>query len=442
MHKRTHCLKFMSNIFIVATIAGIVLTLTQLFISHGTYFAELFFYDDLDTGMDFFHSIEYTKGRVPNEKFNNLYPPLANLCFYVLFKLIPDSQSEMWTDTGNYLDIVYARGTGIDLRVHQPSLMLFLLLVMFVSVTLLLLVTKIIPNNPYAVEIGICMLFSYGILYAIERGNIIALAVLCSMFFCFFKDSPNRIVKEAALILLAFAAGIKIYPAVFGILLLYDRRYREALRTVIYGILTFFLPTFAFKEGINGIKMTIPHLLEYKGRVAFSMEGYSVDKIFSTVIIIFQQILHFEINEEMMNAVLPKCNTIAALLILLLGFFLKKNWEKMLVCSLAIIIYKSQSTYILCFLLIPLLAMIKEEAKISYQNILPFMALVMANILLPLPNEQDSIISPMYVKGQICIIALLIYIIILGSHEVTGWMIKRREMDAEERRCQFLSLPK
>jgi hypothetical protein len=61
-------------------------------------------------------------------------------------------------------------------------------------------------------------------------------------------------VRETALFLFAIAAALKLYPAVFGILYLVKKRYKEAGRLIIYGFLFFFVP-FVFFQGGNGFRI-------------------------------------------------------------------------------------------------------------------------------------------------------------------------------------------
>ena len=75
---------YLSIYLIWAIILCNSLTLFFLYKTHGEIFSEIFFNDSLDTGMDFFHSIEYTRGRAPYDLFETLYPPLANLFFYII----------------------------------------------------------------------------------------------------------------------------------------------------------------------------------------------------------------------------------------------------------------------------------------------------------------------------------------------------------------------
>ena len=85
-------------------------------------------------------------------------------------------------------------------------------------------------------------------IYAYERGNLIQLTVVLSTIFLLCYNSKNKIIKEISFICLATAAALKIFPALFGILLLFDKKYKEAMRLIIYGINFTSLP-FLFFEG-------------------------------------------------------------------------------------------------------------------------------------------------------------------------------------------------
>ena len=132
-------IKANSKVFGVILFIGFIITTICMQLSHGDIFAEIFFYDTLDTGMDFFHSIEYTRGRAPYEVWNTLYPPLANCIFYFLFHMIPKSVSEQWADT--FESGIGARGTSIDLRVSQTPMFLFICYII-ISVMLIWIIGK------------------------------------------------------------------------------------------------------------------------------------------------------------------------------------------------------------------------------------------------------------------------------------------------------------
>lgn len=78
--------------------------------------------------------------------------------------------------------------------------------------------------------------FAAGIL---ERGNSSFVVLVLLAAALRFRRSKDRRKKEIALFSIAIAAGFKVYPAVFGLLYLSEKRYREAFRLTIYGVLSF-----------------------------------------------------------------------------------------------------------------------------------------------------------------------------------------------------------
>ena len=65
---------------VLSAVCAIVVMVT-LYVTHGDFLSYFLYHDTLDAGMDFFHSIEYVRGRQPYAVFDTLYPPLANLFF-------------------------------------------------------------------------------------------------------------------------------------------------------------------------------------------------------------------------------------------------------------------------------------------------------------------------------------------------------------------------
>ena len=71
--------------------------------------------------------------------------------------------------------------------------------------------------------------FSGIALFSYERGNVIYLAVIGMVCFIEHYQSENKVLREWSFIALAFAAAIKGYPAIFGILLIWEKRWKEAI---------------------------------------------------------------------------------------------------------------------------------------------------------------------------------------------------------------------
>ena len=60
-------------------------------------------------------------------------------------------------------------------------------------------------------------------------------------------DSEILYKRHFAYICLSLAAGIKIYPAILGLLIIRRRDFKEVLSCLMYGILIFFLPFCLFR---------------------------------------------------------------------------------------------------------------------------------------------------------------------------------------------------
>ena len=101
-----------------------------------------------------------------------------------------------------------------------------------------------------------------------------ALYVVAFLLLAFvWKDSESKVKREAALFLIAVSAGMKIYPAFMGLLYIKEKRYKETLRLICYGIVLFFTP-FIFFGGIQGGKMFLSVIrslstMMFSGRIQF-----------------------------------------------------------------------------------------------------------------------------------------------------------------------------
>lgn len=407
----------MGYVFFLCIILGLLFTVIALFVSHGEIWSEIFHHDSLDTGMDFFHSIEYVRGRVPYEVFHTLYPPLANVLFYILYRFVPEHIIAHWPDS--YEESVSIRGTATDLRVWQPTALMFILFILLTSALLIYIIQSYFKYGKESFIIAVATIFSYGMLYAYERGNIIIISFICSMFFVFYRDSSNKIISELALILLAIAAGLKLYPAFLGILLLYDKQFKKAFRTILYGILFFLLPIFAFHERINGLKIFFVTLLSSTNVKTLSnaTKGFSFTQIFSSIIVLAHKILDINMDEPFLLWLLPKISLILVIILLIGGFWMHKEWQKILASTLAMILLSQQGNYMVVFLMIPLLSMIKNENTINRTNLFPFSVIVFSQMTLPFVGNIFNFWNSTHLRLQICLLFSVGYLAYCICHQ-------------------------
>lgn len=399
---------------------GLLISVAYVFYTRGYGWAKLLFWNTGDTGMDFFHSIEYVRGRVPYEKFQTLYPPLANLLFYMIFRFVPSWQHEFWPNT--FAESLGTRGTSIDLRLWQPTMIIFIIFVMASSVSLYVLFQRYIAKYKSSKLVSIGLMLSFGMINAYERGNIIIFVLLFVLIFIEYKDSENKIASELALISLAIAAGLKIYPAVFGILLIYDKQYKKAFRTIIYGVIAFVAPFFAFKEGLGGIFTFLKVFAAYSSVPSFSCQGLSADKLVNTMVYAINNVCGPVISESAVMSVATILNIGTALFLLIAGFFVKKRWEKVLVCTMVVLIYQTQYVYILIMLIIPLLIILQDEEHINKSNAMAILGIMMTQILIPLNFDYFAVFNNQYGRLQLGVYILLGYIILKTNQNIRFYL--------------------
>ena len=105
------------------------------------------------------------------------------------------------------------------------------------------------------------VLFSSSIvLFSLERGNII---ILCAAFICYylaFKDSSDIIKRRFALICLCIASVIKIYPAIFGMFLLKEKRFKDIAFVFLLSCILFFTPFLCFEHGLLNFTQLLGNL--------------------------------------------------------------------------------------------------------------------------------------------------------------------------------------
>lgn len=147
----------------------------------------------------------------------------------------------------------YLLNVVVTRAVYPFELMVYTIITAITCVLMLYAVERLfelykpqLQRRTEAVLLTTCILLSGISIYTIERGNSV-LNVLVMLLWAFvLKDSNKHWERELALLLIAVAANFKLYPAVFGLLYLFEKRWKESIRLVIYGIALFVVPFFWF----------------------------------------------------------------------------------------------------------------------------------------------------------------------------------------------------
>ena len=240
MTKRKHCrseafdpAKFF--IWLVGVSALIYLTVSAI-VGNGK-FADIFFLRCADFFMDFFNSIrDASQGSAVYTERKVIYPPLANLIFLLFSRFTPERYNN----------------TRFEDRYEWPeyfsTMMLAVVFIAVFAVCFFFLIYSKLQNLPKTARFSFAFfaLFSTPVLYMAERGNMILFCLIALLVYAFTYDSKSKIYREIGLISLAFAAALKLYPAIFGWMLIADKRYKDAARCVLYGVLLLLIPSFFF----------------------------------------------------------------------------------------------------------------------------------------------------------------------------------------------------
>ena len=217
-------------------ISAIIYFTIYLFLGNGR-FADFFFIRSADFFMDFFNSIrDAAQGSGVYTERGVIYPPMANLIYLILSRFTPES---------------YNNSTFED-RYSWPQYFTPLVLVVLVTTALAIIYFFMVYSNVQSSSrlkkfaFAFLAFFNVPVLYMIERGNMIVFCLIALLIYAFTYNSNNKVYRELGLVALAFAFSIKLYPVVFGWFLLADKRFKDALRCLIYGVLMLIIPSFFF----------------------------------------------------------------------------------------------------------------------------------------------------------------------------------------------------
>ena len=127
---------------------------------------------------------------------------------------------------------------------QDTRILIIIILILIVNMIALYELIRSCKNGNKAVKImtSIAFCLSMPVIFTIERANFLLMTLFFILFYIFNYDSENKTRRELALISLAMASALKLTPAVLGILLLYNKQWKEAIRTVIYGLILGMVP--------------------------------------------------------------------------------------------------------------------------------------------------------------------------------------------------------
>lgn len=376
-------------LFIAMLTVSLIAFFAEVILSNGTQGKQVFFQDPYDTFMDFFKVQKSIANLSPVTE--GIYPPLA----YII--LLP------FTSFVNYSNL-----TAYAARACQAGIMSYIIFLMIWIFVGAIFLSKILSEHRKEKNIIIFLLFfSAPMLFLLERGNInIAVLAFVSIFFAYYENE-NIVLREIAIIALAFATGIKLYPALFGILLFKKDTLPYFFRLVGYCILTVILPFFCFEGGISNFKTMI-------GNIFFYSKGFSdwPDYLALRSVMGFEAMFR-SISIKLDGAhsqdwyiIVSRITTYVMLAGSIVGsFYVDKKWKKVMLLTCPIILFPAMSaTYNAIFLFIPVLLFLKEKERRLTDYIYLFLFVV---VLSPAQyGNWIEMVARSTVISNICVVAI------------------------------------
>ncbi len=303
--------------------------------------------------IDFFMHIFFVKDRHilyrnnTNSAAMAIFPPLVYMMYYFFYKIlyrvdsIPDDMYEA-------MDMPYA-------------MLVFVYYTIFVVLFLFIAISQTgAKDRKTDIKLWISLILSAPFFAgSIEKGNSVAIAVVLLIFALVLRNSDVRWHKEAALILIAVSAALKIYPAVFGLIYLLEKRWKEAARLIVYGIVFFFVPfvffgrTAGFRVWLENISAA-SYMFEY-GRIQF-IKG----AVYTTLMDLT--------GREYMGIAKVSPYIFLLLMLTLCCISVNKYRRIFFLCAIMSLFANYSYRYALCYLAIPLVFIIKESETTGSQS--------------------------------------------------------------------------
>ncbi len=253
--------------------------------------------------------------------------------------------------------------------------------------------------------------------YAFERGNLVLTAAMLSAFFLFYYDSPDRTLRELALAALALAAGLKLSPAVFGLLLLYRRDFAGALRLLLYGLAAILLPFLTMPGTWDNLA-----LLRLNMQENVTVYLYEPWRLGPTALLpVLTRILaHYGWAvpvEDLYRLVMAVFLPLSALLVLF-AWRAPDRWRQVLMLSMLPFFVPGNSNWYNALYLLPALILFFNAPGCRRRDLLfPVVALIL--------------LSPLQLNGWTMAIRNLAVLLLFGEMLITGLLDFRRSCDPD-----------
>lgn len=405
--------KYLKVIFYLIMIVAITCFLIAGYKTRGEAILSILFFDKNDMFMDYFNCIQY--GRKPYY-FGINYPPLMNTIFAFL----------------GHFNIVGKGGAAT--RATRMGLMVY----SYYSAAIYSMLVWIIyqlkqGETAERILFIVVMSLSLPFIYVFERGNSIVIALIfLAMYLKFYKSKETKL-KYLAFFSLAIAASIKISPALFGVLLIKEKRYKDGIICAIIGFFVFMLPFLVTDGNIFALLKNIDTITARYQNIQGT--GNFID------ILNAGKILGRYFNKNLTHLVFIVKNALFIFGILGVCLYRKMDeWKSYgILAGLIVLTPGFSAIYNLVYMIIPLIFFLdnlENSRRLDYVYLLLF-----AGMFIPLVNRKFALFNlfaadvyPLRLTTFIECFSLLIFVVLLVS-EVFVVFVERRIVKNEKNKC-------
>lgn len=265
------------------------------------------------------------------------YPPLASLLFKFLYLLFPIEYDVMYVN--NYVTCIY---------------------MLFSAVCIYVLVLKYIGDNLFGKVFAFSLLLSGPMLFLYERQNLISVALVFTLLYLVCYQSDNKYERWLALLCLAIAANIKLYPAIFGLLLIKEKRWKDAMVCAAEGIAIYIFPALVIKIKTG---VSIVQLVESNMKAIATYTEQQIGYTVSIKSIVARILLNMGATDVEQCAKVGSIVLMIYVVISLVGFAISKDKhvQLLLLTLLCILVPSVTYWYTITLLIIPLCEKTKER---------------------------------------------------------------------------------
>jgi len=352
-------------LFIIIVLFSFLLWVGGIFLEgqNGNQY-NLFFRRTEDFLADFLNPIGYSSQRDPynNTMYTGTYakqqPPLQYLLSYPFVRII--TMGSYWA-ANDFRPMYY---------VSTFSIVLLLLLLLLYSFGFFLIMSAKKGVNIVRGGTAFAILFSAPMIFTIERCNSVILVPFLCLAFLFFRNSKNALLRELSILSLAIATGLKLIPAILGIILLYEKKWKMAIRAIIYGVMAVFLPFLFFKGGLGNISLMLRNMKDYMELFTYNEIGVSIRDLLMWISSVFgYKIPH------VFGIVLVAFTTIG---FLAGSFFAKKEWMRYLFLCLPLLSVPGHQGLYCIIYLIPVVITFLNELHHDISDVIFILGIIIA----------------------------------------------------------------